>query len=81
MSNVALLNLLIINKMFDLKNLIFFLIISSRKSNMHIRVYNYDILMTGEMQKHYIDNLRQSEFSYFCEKYEDECTEQNVLIK
>jgi hypothetical protein len=46
MSNVALLNLLIINKMFDLKNLTFFLIISSRKSNMHIRVYNYDILMT-----------------------------------
>ena len=35
----------------------------------------------GQMQKYYIDKLRQSEFSYFCEIYEDECTEQNVLIK
>jgi hypothetical protein len=43
--------------------------------------YNNCTESYGEMQKHYIDNLRQSEFSYFCEKYEDECTEQNVLIK
>jgi Tfp pilus assembly protein PilX len=43
--------------------------------------YNNCTESYGQMQKYYIDALRQSEFSYFCEKYEDECTEQNVLIK
>ena len=43
--------------------------------------YNNCTESYGEMQKYYIDSLRQSEFSYFCEKFEDECTEQNVLIR
>ncbi|CAC5393168.1 unnamed protein product [Mytilus coruscus] len=34
----------------------------------------------GMMQAYYINKLKESEFSYFCNKFHDECTEENTAV-
>lgn len=33
------------------------------------------------MQQYYINKLRQSDFSYFCKKFEQECIAENVSVQ
>lgn len=43
-------------------------------------VYRNCTEQEGMMQTYYINRLKESEFNYFCNKFQDECTEENTDV-